>query len=458
MSEILFGSATEAAGLVARGEVSSRELTEAMLARIEEVNGAVNAVVELREAALDEAAAANGGLADRERHPLHGVPITVKESFDVAGLHTTWGNPEFKDYVAKRDATIVSRLKAAGAIVVGKTNVHTMLADFAQTSNELYGTTNNPWDLSRTPGGSSGGGAAALAAGMTFLDYGTDLVGSIRIPASFCGVYGLKPSVGVAPLSGFQLPGQPAAPSELRYLSAIGPLARSAADLRTALLVTAGPEGAAASAYTWALAPPRHRRLDQFRVGVVFDDDHAAVASDVAAVLADAVEALRRAGATISEGWPEGIDSGADAESFAYHLDLFFAFQQPDQPFDGLPAFIEHEHRRLAARAAWALYFEDVDVFVCPVNFTAAFPHDVRPFDERTIATTEGERAYGEQPFWITHASLPGLPAVVAPIGRTANGLPVGIQIIGPLYEDGTAIAFAELLAGVIGGYERPPL
>jgi amidase len=458
MSEILFGSATEAAELVARGEVSSRELTEAMLARIEEVNGAVHAVVELREAALDEAAAAGSASGDLERRPLHGVPITVKESFDVAHLHTTWGNPEFRNYVAERDATVVSRLKEAGAIVVGKTNVHTMLADFAQTSNDLYGTTNNPWDLSRTPGGSSGGGAAALAAGMSFLDYGTDLVGSIRIPASFCGVYGLKPSVGVVPLAGFQLPGQPAGPSELRYLSAVGPLARSAADLRAALQVTAGPEGAAATAYRWALAPPRHRSLAQFRVGVVFDDEHAAIASDVAAVFADAIEALRRAGAAISEGWPDGIDSGAEAESFAYHLDLFFAFQQPDEPFEGLSAFIEHEHRRLAARAAWARHFEDVDVFVCPVNFTAAFPHDERPFDERRIATPEGERDYSEQPFWITHASLPGLPAVAAPIGKTANGLPVGIQIIGPLYEDGTAIAFAELLAEIVGGYERPPL
>src|SRR5205823_141795 len=179
------------------------------LARIDALNPALNAVVELRpEAVLREAAAADEAIARGDAAaPLHGVPIMVKEAFNVAGLHTTWGNPAFKDYVAAWDATVVRRLKQAGALIVGKTNVHSMLGDFGQTANELYGVTNNPWDLTRTPGGSSGGAAAAVAAGMTFLDYGSDLVGSIRIPASFCGVYGLRPSVGIVPLTGFQPPG-----------------------------------------------------------------------------------------------------------------------------------------------------------------------------------------------------------------------------------------------------------
>ena len=457
MNEALFRTAADAAALVRRKDVSARELTELLLARIDAVNPAVNAVVELRrEAALQEAAAADEATGRGVRGPLHGVPMTVKESFNVAGLHTTWGNPAFKDYVAETDATLVRRLKQAGAIIVGKTNVHFMLADFGQTANELYGVTNNPWDTARTPGGSSGGGAAALAAGMSFLEYGSDLVGSIRIPASFCGVYGLKPSVGIVPLTGFQPPGPPPGPSEMTYMSAVGPLARSAGDLRTALEATAGPEAPAANAYSWVLAPPRHTRLNDFRVGVVLDHEQAPVSSEVGALLSDAVAALSRAGATVVEGWPDGVDPVEQAESFGFHVELFFAFQEPGDGFAQAADFLEQENRRMAARAAWSRHFDAADVFVCPANFTLAFPHDSSPFEERTIVTPEGEQPYTNQPFWNSHASLPGLPAVVAPIGRTPGGLPVGAQIIGPLYEDDTPLVFAELLSELVGGYEPP--
>jgi amidase len=446
--------------MLSRRELSSRELTEMLLARIDSVNPALNAVTELRrDAALQEAAAADKAAARGDDvGPLHGVPMTIKDSFNVAGAHTTWGNPAFKDYVADSDATVVRRLKQAGAIIVGKTNVAFMLADFAQTANDLYGVTSNPWDTTRTPGGSSGGAAAAVSAGMTFLEYGSDLVGSIRIPASFCGVYGLKPSVGIVPLTGFQPPGPPAGPSDMRYMSAVGPLARSAGDLRTALSITAGPEDQAAKASSWVLPRPRHTRLQDFRVGVVLDHDLAPVSGAVAGPLSDAVDAIARAGARVAEGWPDGVDPVQQAESFGFQVGLFFAFQQPGPDIPALSQVIEQENRRMAARAAWNRYFRDVDVFVCPVNFTPAFPHDSRPFGERTISTPDGERPYDSQPFWISHASLPGLPAVAAPIGRTAGGLPVGAQIAGPLYEDGTAITFAELLGDVAGGYERPPV
>jgi amidase len=441
-------SASDAAAAIAAREVSSYELTEAVLRRIDTVNPQVNAVVELRaEEALSQAAAADRAEA---AGPLHGVPITVKEAFNVAGLHTTWGNPAFKDYVADWDATVVARLRRAGAIVVGKTNAHFMLADFAQTFNDVYGRTNNPWDLGFTPGGSSGGSAAAVAAGATFLDYGSDLVGSIRIPAAFCGVYGLRPSVGVVPLTGLQPPGPPAPPSEMLYMSNVGPFARAAADLRTALVGTAGPEN---PAYSWTLPRPRATALADFRVGVVV----AEVSSEVGAVLSDAVDALAAAGVKIVEGWPEEIDPAAEAEAFDYHVQLFFAFAQPDGSFERLSEFIEFEQRRMAARAAWDRYFREVDVFLCPVNFTPAFPHDPRPFEQRTVPTPEGARRYDAQPFWTSHASLPGLPAVSAPVGRTAGGLPVGAQVIGPLYEDDTAITFAELMADAVGGYEPPP-
>jgi len=459
MTEIMYRPAAEVADELRRGEMSSRELTETLLVRIDALNRTLNAVVELRaEAALEDAVAADRVITRGAAGPLHGLPMTIKDSFNVAGLHTTWGNPAFKDYVADSDAAVVRRLKQAGAIIVGKTNVPFMLGDYGQTANELYGVTNNPWDTTRTPGGSSGGGAAAISAGMTFLEYGSDLVGSIRIPASFCGVYGLRPSVEIVPLTGFQPPGVRSGPSEMTYMSAVGPLGRSARDLRTALEVTAGPEAPASKAYAWGLPPPRRTRLADFRVGVVLDHEQASVSSEVGAVLSDAVDALARAGATVVEGWPAGVDPVREVESFGFHLGLFFAFQQPGQEFGTLSEIIEHENRRMSARAAWGRYFEDHDVFVCPTNFTPAFPHDHRPFEERTVATSEGERPYDSQPFWIAHASLPGLPALTAPIGRTPDGLPVGAQIVGPLYEDDTPLMFAELLAELIGGYQPPPV
>jgi amidase len=460
MHEALLQSATHAARMLGRKEISSRELTEMLLARIDSVNPALNAVVALRpEAALQEAAAADEATARSDAAgPLHGVPMTIKDSFNVAGLHTTWGNPAFKDFVADWDATVVQRLRRAGAIIIGKTNVAFMLGDFGQTDNELYGITNNPWNTTRTPGGSSGGTAAALSAGMTFLEYGSDLVGSIRIPASFCGVYGLKPSVGIVPLTGFQPPGPPAGPSDMMYMSAVGPLGRSAHDLRVALSITGGPEDQAAKAYTWTLSPSRHRRLEDFRVGVVLDHEQSPVSNEVAGPLSNAVDELARAGATVIEGWPDGVDPMRNHESFGFHVRLFFAFQQPDEDFATLSEVVEHEHRRMATRAAWSRYFNEIDVFLCPVNFTPAFPHDTRPFEERTITTPEGERSYNDQTFWVSHASLPGLPAVAAPVGHTRNGLPVGAQIMGPLYEDNTAITFAELLTDIIGGYAPPPL
>ncbi|MCA2221740.1 amidase family protein [Nonomuraea aurantiaca] len=446
----MFQSATEAARLIRRKEISSRELTESLLARIDAVNPALNAVVELRRAeVLREAAAADQATArGGELGPLHGVPITIKDCFNVAGSPTTWGNPAFAGHVADADATVVRRLKQAGAIVAGKTNVPFMLADYAQTANDLYGVTRNPWDTTRTPGGSSGGAAAALAAGLSFLDYGTDLVGSIRIPASFCGVYGLKPSTGIVPLTGFQPPGPPPPPSDMTYMSVAGPLSRSPGDLRTALAVTAGPEGQAAKAYSWRPAPPRHTRLSEFRVGFVLDHGQSPVSSEVAARLSGVVDALGRADATLVEGWPQGIDPARSAESFGFHVGLFFAFieggQDGGRDFAPLPAVIEHETRRMTARQAWNDYFTDIDVFLCPTTPTPA----IRPGDG-----TDVER----MPFWIAHASLPGLPAVNAPIGTTPHGLPVGAQIVGPLYEDDTAITFAELLSEIAGGYTQPP-
>jgi amidase len=451
---MLFQSATEVAALLRAGRLPARELAELVLDRVDAVNPAVNAVVEFRrEAGLRAAAEADLALARGERvGPLHGVPMTIKESFQVAGMHSTWGNPAFAGFVADSDAVVVARLRSAGAVLFGTTNVAPMLADVGQCANPVYGRTVNPWNSTRTPGGSTGGGAAAVAAGLTFLEYGSDLTGSTRIPASFCGVYGLKPTANTVPLDGFQPPGPPTGPSDMAYLSAVGPLARSAADLRTALRVTAGPAGPDAKAYAWRLAPARRTRLADFRVGVVLDHPAAAVTSEVGAVVSDAVDALSTAGAAIVQGWPQGVDPVGQAEAFGFQVGQFLAFHGGDTDFATLPQVVEQHQRRMAARTAWDRYFAEVDVFICPTVFTAAFPHT----DDHTITTPQGERPYNDLGFWIAHASLAGLPALSAPIGHTPGGLPVGAQIIGPRHEDDTAITFAELAAEVVGGFTPP--
>ncbi|MFE6862340.1 amidase family protein [Nocardia sp. NPDC057668] len=453
MIELSTTSAGQVSDLLAAGAVSSVELVQQVLARMEQVNPLVNAVANTRaEQALREAAASDEMRArGRTAGPLHGVPVTVKECFHAAGLPSSWGNPAFANAVVDADSAVVARLRAAGAILVGNTNLAFMLGDFGQCANEVYGVTANPWDRTRSPGGSSGGSAAAVAAGLSFLEYGSDVAGSIRIPAAFCGVYGLRPTVGTTPLSGFGLPGPTGPISELSYPISVGPMARSASDLRLALRVTAGPEGSAAHAYRWSLAPSRRERLADFRVGVVLDDPGCPVNDDLAEPLSVLVERLGTAGATIVHGWPPGIDPAAVYRAFGGHLEAFLAFQTGTGSLGDL---VQHEQVRMAARAAWDRHFADIDVLVCPVNFTAAIPLDDLPMEERTI----GSRSYFEQTFWISQPSLAGLPTVVAPVGHTAAGLPAAVQIIGPMHEDDTAITFAELLAELTGAYQPPPL
>lgn len=446
MTNTLDLTAIEAATAVRKKEISSRELTELVFERIDDRNPEVNAVVEFRrEQAFEEAAAADEAVTrGNEIGPLHGIPMTIKESFDVAGMHTTWGNPAFADFVAQSDATVTARLRAAGAVIIGKTNVPFMLAD-NQTANEIYGVTNNPSDLTRTPGGSSGGAAAALAAGMTFLEFGTDLSGSIRNPASFSGVYGHRSSPETVPPTGMAPPAPPAVPLGMMHLTAVGPLARSAADLRLALQVTAGPEGPQAKAYRWSLPAPRHSKIGDFRVGFVLDDPAAPASTEVSDVLSAALDSMRLRGSKVVEGWPDGVDPQAQFRNFGFLLDAFFAMQG-----DGTlshRSFIEQDNQRMAARATWTRYFGDIDVFVCPTNIGTAFPHDTRCFDQRTITTPAGERPYHEQFFWTSHATLAGLPAASVPIGTTSHGLPVGMQVIGPPFEDDTVLTFAELYA-----------
>jgi amidase len=410
---------------------------------------------------------------------LHGVPITIKESFAYEGSPNTWGIPALKDAISPRTAVAVERLESAGAIVVGKTNVPVMLGDW-QTYNPIHGTTNNPWDLTRTPGGSTGGGAAALAAGIGSLTLGSDLGGSIRIPAHFCGVYGHKPSLEFVSTAGLQPGPWDGSPGYPMDLSVVGPLARDARDLALALTTLGGADTDAAKAWTWRMPQPRHARLRDFRVGYVLDDETLGpVASDAREVYERTLSALSKAGAKLERGWPPDVDLRAHRMTFLY---LLFALvtldageaerdqarkRLKDHPEDMMAAALAEPHvrwlhetrRRLTFRSQWQKYFQSHDVFLMPTTFTAAFPHDhSMPLEKRMVDTPEGKRPYGrDMASWIGLATVAGLPATDAPVGLTRAGLPVGLQIVAPMWEDGTSIEFAALMADVVGGFSRPP-
>jgi amidase len=449
-----YQTASEVTEEIVNRQLSARQVSEYTLDRIGDINPRVNAVIAL---AKDEMfAAAEKVDRDDASGALAGVPVTIKEAINVAGLPTTWGNPEWKENVATTDATVVSRLRAAGALIAGKTNVAFMLGDIAQTTNPLFGLTRNPWNLDRATGGSSGGSAAAVAAGLSCLDIGSDLGGSIRIPAALCGVYGLKPTPGMVPLAGFQPP-EGSTATLLNDIAVLGPLARSAKDIRLALQVIAGPIPPATMAYQWSLSAPRHSRLTDFRVGVILDDPAGRTTSEVGTVLSDLIDDLSAYTATVVQGWPKGFDPRISQATFDGMIDdyLFFQFGEAN-PTARLSDLIDRDEQRTKLQTLWQEYFADVDVFVCPTTFTTAPRPDDRPIDQRTISTTSGQRSYRDLAAWISHPSIAGLPALTVPAGLAADGLPVGLQVIGSRYDDNTVITFAELLADEIGGY-RPP-
>jgi amidase len=476
--ELAFASALEAAEAIRKKEISSVELTRHVFERIERYNPALNAFAyQLKEDALVRAKEADEAVSRQENLGVfHGVPVHVKESFGVAGRPCTWGMRVFKDSKAPRNAAIVDRLQGAGAVLIGATNVPVNLADW-QSHNPIYGTTNNPWDLKRTPGGSSGGSAAALAAGLGYLSVGSDIGGSIRVPSSFCGIYGHKPTLDLLSQQG-HLPGGVSTPPGFSTLLAVaGPMARSANDLLAALKILGGPEGWDTKAWKWELPPARGQKLKEFRVGYVLDDPVAPPAPEVRLVLEKALERLGRAGVRIKPGWPAGAQPSALLNTYRYMLFAFFINMSPPdakqalrQQFETISGHDEAEAltssprwqadnlRRLEFRACWQAYFDEVDVFLSPVAFTAAFPHDhSKPQELRSIATSAGPRNYMDILNWISSATLTGCPATVAPVGQTDAGLPVGIQIMGPYWEDATPIRFADLLAQEMGGFISPP-
>lgn len=478
-----YPTAGELASALRAHKVSSVELVADAIRRIEAADASINAVVARDfENSRTAARAADAAIAREEGGPLLGVPVTVKEAFDVAGLPTTWGLPSARDAIAREDAVVVMRLKRAGAVVLGKTNVPTMLADW-QCGNPLYGETSNPWRGDLTPGGSSGGGAAALAAGFVSLEYGSDLAASLRAPASFCGVYAHKPSRGLVPPRGFAPPGAPRGPiAPAIDLSALGPMARSAADLELALAVTAGPDSP--DDLAWRLAPPpaRWSTLKEYRVLVL--DEHPAIPTLRA--LRDAIEqraqALARAGCAVARSSPLAPDLLEISVLFVELLLSQFsadsgneAFARAREEADRLALGVEplaaagvrawalshrdwvrDDRRRLGVADRWRQLFESVDVVLCPAMPTNAFPRQ-SPEQHRGVLDVDGRAMpYDAQPLWAAVATVTGQPATVVPLGLDAAGLPVGAQVIGPYLEDLTTLRFAQLMEQEFGGFVAP--
>ncbi|MGA7206538.1 MAG: amidase [Specibacter sp.] len=478
-----FRSAEELAAAMRAGEVTSVELTDEAISRIDRDDAAINAICvrdfDAARAAAQQADEARAGGDDR---PLLGIPMTVKESYNVAGLPTTWGMPQHANYLPSEDAVAVSRLKAAGAVILGKTNVPLMLQDW-QSFNEIYGTTNNPWDHSRSPGGSSGGSAAALASGFGALSIGSDLAGSLRIPAHFCGVYAHKPTFGLVPSRGMVPPRVPALPVE-GDLGVCGPMARTASDLTLLLDVMAGPDPLTLGvAYDLALPPARHQGLADFRILVLEEHPLVASGSAVRAGVNRVAGALVDGGALVERHSPLLPDL---AEAATLYAQLMFSSSGARLPADrykqlqaaaaGLSPddlslsaarlrgmvishrdWIAADIRREVHRHMWRELFTEFDAVVCPISSTPAFPHDHKPDrGERQIDIDGVEHPSADQSVWAGVATMPGLPATAIPAGRSPEGLPVGVQLIGPMFEDRTPLRLAELLEQVIGGFEAP--
>lgn len=482
MSNWYYKTATELARAIRERQVGCVDLLDVYLERVHQHNKVLNAIIVLdADRARARAVAADAAVArGDDLGPLHGVPMTVKESYDVAGLPTTWGVPALRNNIANVNASAVDALLKAGANIFGKTNVPLYLSDW-QTFNSIYGTTNNPWDLTRTSGGSSGGAAASLAAGMTALEIGSDIGSSIRCPAHFCGIYGHKPSYGIVSQRGHWIPKRHVDMD----MSVCGPLARSAEDLALALDVLAGPKPMDKVAWTLNLPRPRKTALKDFRVAVKLDDPNFAVDHEVTDRLQTAVDALAKAGAKINDKEQPKFDtahaydlytrllrgaSGAMLDEEAYAQARISAAQLPtnDQSASAnqLRGVVQDHHSwfeaheaREAVRAAWADFFQDYDVLLCPVASTVAFPHDHRERPERKLMVNGRAEEFNLHVpgFWAAIATLPYLPATSAPVGRTPGGLPVSIQIVGPYLEDRTTLEFARLLAQITGGFVPPP-
>ena len=472
--------ATELARRLRRGELSSRALVEHCLDRIARFNPALNAIVLLREAeALAQADAADAVLrTGRAAGPLHGVPVTIKECFDWTGTPSTFGRPSRVGHRAAADAAVVERMVAAGAILLGKTNVPLDLADW-QTFNDVHGETVNPWNASRSPGGSSGGSAAALALGFSALEVGSDNSGSIRIPAHFCGVYGHKPTWGVVPVRGHAL--EPGLPAD--DVNVVGPLARTADDLALAMRLFAGADGTAARGWTLALPEPDLPPHGGRRIAVLTGDADFPVDAGTTQAARAVAARLQDLGATVTIDPPLPLPSREYYELFlalargstSFRRDraavaalgpAAAALHPDDRGYEALMLrgltqshreWLERNAERERLRAGWEVFFTRHDLLIAPVSPTPAFPHirDV-PKPLHTLLVDGRQRPMADTYFWIGLASAANLPSTTLPAGE-AGGLPIGLQVIGPEYADLRCIALARELERAHRGFVPPP-
>lgn len=467
------------------GEVTAEAALEHFIDRVERLDGALNAVVVRRfEQARERAREADQALARGEDWgALHGVPMTVKETYEIAGWPTTAGIEALREHVSERTSVAVQRLLDAGAVIFGKTNVPAYASDL-QTYNDIYGTTRNPWNPDLTPGGSSGGAAAALAAGFTPLELGSDIGGSIRTPAAFCGVCGLKPSFGLISTRG-HVPGPPGALAR-RDLSVAGPLARHVADLEQALTILAAPDEEEATAWRLELPPARHRELKDFRVATWLDDPRCPVDRPIVDALEGLSARLAELGASVDAGArPDGVTLG-EAHDIYYRLLTGTMgeglpsglYDQLSEAADQAPAddrsyrtlfargatqshadWQRSHEQRSVMRAAWARFFQDFDVMLCPVVQTLPFSHRHTPGpDQRTLTVNGVEQPYMDILVWVGLAGAVYLPAATVPIGLTEDGRPLAVQVIGPYLEDRTVLAFAAALESLVAPLPRAPL
>jgi amidase len=482
-ADIHFASLVDAARAIREGHLSSEELTRLILRRIETHEPALNAYTTLlAERALEQARALDVlGAKRRWQGPLHGVPVSIKDSIAIEGVVSTAGDPRLADYRMETDAPVVARLRAAGAVFVGHTNMP-MHGDDFQSYNDLFGRTSNPWDLTRTAGGSTGGGGAAVAAGLSFLEIGSDFGGSIRVPAHFTGIYGHRGTRNVIPTEGHgpPRPGRPPRPKSEE--SVVGPLARSAADLKLALEICGGPVEPASTAYRWQLPPARGNTLRDYRIGYVVDDPFCPVSSDLREAYERSIAELRKAGARLTEGWPVG-DLKTTYHAWYYLIAALLSPELQGATLDAARAraknqdgsreaiwtlgavspyarYIDANGERLRIRDAWQEWFRSHDAFLMPTTLVPAFPHDTKSYAarwSRILTTRQGPRPYLDLHVWTSLSGLTGHPVTVAPVLPTAERLPTGFQVLGPYLEDATAIDVAAHVADVFGGYRRPP-
>ncbi len=462
-------SLVECLASLERRQVSARELLTAQLERIERLDGDVNAVVTLaadtalaEAAAIDEARASGATLG-----PLAGVATTIKDAIATAGIRSTGGAVELAEHVPTEDATVVERLRDAGAVVIGKTNVPRWSSDY-QTSNELFGTTSNPWDLSRTPGGSSGGPAAAVAMGFSPFEIGTDIGGSIRVPSSFCGIVGHKPSWGIIPTYGYL--DNPVSHRNVADVNVFGPMARTVDDVELLLGLLAGPTPDDAPAWKLTLPPPRATDLGDFRVVAWLDDAFNPVEAAVGNVLHRAVAALESAGARIDHERRPDLDPAiAASEGLRLISEATSISLDDDEYAASLTAGRQRRHRdwdvlhrrRGDVRRRWSEFFADVDVLLCPVIAVPPFRHVHAPDGDNWMHVSfpeYGDRHYSSLIGWSALIGSAYLPVTATPVGFTAGGLPVGIQVVAAFLHDRTAIAFARCVESVLGGFRPPPL